>query len=183
MKFHKKISLIYDYNQRSNHSYTLLRRQKHKLKCLLKNSFRHSFISLIHNTWPITIIRDILPIFKWLEFLFLLWQRWMVWPDNVSWMTILPFSILVCSSHVDEEDLQHVNRILYSLNCGWNMELLIKDDYMAAHCAKKYKNSEITKYQSHKKRSSDKKNSSISAHIFSKLVEFYFGKEKIFHLK
>ena len=158
MKFHKKISLIYDYNQRSNHSYTLLRGQKHKLKCLLKNSFRHSFISLIHSTWPITIIRDILPIFKWLEFLFLLWQRWMVWPDNVSWMTILPFSILVCSSHVDEEDLQHVNRILYSLNCGWNMELLIKDDYMAAHCAKKYKNSEITKYQSHKKRSSDKKN-------------------------
>ena len=149
MKFHKKISLIYDYNQRSNHSYTLLRGQKHKLKCLLKNSFRHSFISLIHNTWPITIIRDILPIFKWLEFLFLLWQRWMVWPDNVSWMTILPFSILVCSSHVDEEDLQHVNRILYSLNCGWNMELLIKDDYMAAHCAKKYKNSEITKYQTH----------------------------------
>ena len=63
------------------------------------------------------------------------------------------------------------------------MELLIKDDYMAAHCAKKYKNSEITKYQSHKKRSSDKKNSSISAHIFLKLVEFYFGKENIFLLR
>ena len=30
--------------------------------------------------------------------------------------------------------------------------------------------------QSHKKRSSDKKNFSISAHIFFKFVEFYFGK-------
>ena len=105
---------------------------------------------------------NMFPNMFWAQYVFVqyvlarhVWQRWMVWPDNVSWMTILPFSILVCSSHVDEEDLQHVNRILYSLNCGWNMELLIKDDYMAAHCAKKYKNSEITKYQSHKKRSSD----------------------------